>query len=168
MVQLKLCRKQKDRKLLAPCTRFNKSKSLTWIEKKKNTNIWTMQLTEAICFYWIWYKAGIQTCTLPAILIPFSSTFFLPCGLYCREGKLWKAFELMAWNYPFIYTIYKRNWTWRPEFRLVPRSVQFLLVKKESLKKRESLLLRSVPWNRSWMPGTKSQEFSVFLFLADL
>ena len=32
--------------------------------------------------------------------------------------------------------LYKRNWTWGPEFRLVPRSFQFLLEKKESLKKK--------------------------------
>ena len=39
--------------------------------------------------------------------------------------------------YMYIY-IYIRNWTWGPEFCLVPRSVQFLLEKKESLKKKRN------------------------------
>ena len=59
---LQICQKQKDRKLLAACSIFNKSKSLLWIEKTENTNIWTMLLTKEICLYRKWYKEPGVVC----------------------------------------------------------------------------------------------------------
>ena len=38
-------------------------------------------------------------------------------------------YNLNWWRQIYIY-IYRRNWMWRPEFRLGPRSVQFLLKKR--------------------------------------
>ena len=75
-----------------------------------------------------------------ALNLPFS---LLPHFPYRREGKMWKALQAVERCLIQVYGgeiiplyIIKRNWTWRPEFCLVPRSVQFLLEKKELLKKR--------------------------------
>ena len=53
---LQIYQKQKDRKLLAPCTIFNKSKSLLWATWFICLSFLSSQFTEATCFYWIWYK----------------------------------------------------------------------------------------------------------------
>ena len=45
-----------ERKLLAPCTIFNKSKSLLWATWFICLNFLSSQFTKVICFCWIWYK----------------------------------------------------------------------------------------------------------------
>ena len=56
LILLQICQKQKDRKPLAPCTIFNKSKSLLWATWFICLNFLSCQFTEVICFCWIWYK----------------------------------------------------------------------------------------------------------------
>ena len=53
---LQIYQEQKDRKLLAPCTIFNKSRSLLWATWFICLNFLSSQFTEMICFCWIWYK----------------------------------------------------------------------------------------------------------------
>ena len=48
--------KTEDRKLLAPCTIFNKIKYLLWATQFICSKFLSSQFTEVICFYWIWYK----------------------------------------------------------------------------------------------------------------
>ena len=53
---LQICQKQKDRKLHALCTIFNKSKSFLWATWFICSYFLSSHFTEAICFYWTWYK----------------------------------------------------------------------------------------------------------------
>ena len=55
---------------------FNKSKLLLRIEKTKNTNIWTIKLTEAICFYWIWHsELGVFCLSVSGRSVDHKETF---------------------------------------------------------------------------------------------
>ena len=61
--------------------------------------------------------------------------------------------------------IYRRNWMWRPEFRLVPRSVQFLLKKKESFKKKKYIYIYIYRRNWTWRPEFRLVPHSVQFLL---
>ena len=93
---LQICQKQKDRKLLAPCTIFNKSESLLWATWFICLYFISSQFTEAICFYWIWYKEPGVFClsvfgrpvnnTVPLSKIPLVSITVRLCCTWCYPG----------------------------------------------------------------------------------